>query len=150
MPVVETTPPVLARPKACVSRLYSPQVGARLSTGSALTWIDPQPLHRRKVNHLATFANRVSRDVVTAPTDGHKQVVVAGEVHSVHDIGDANAARDQRRPLIDHAVPDSAGIVIARVAPVLALRQAQMAAGVLATDFDVLAFGNPVNSRRCE
>jgi hypothetical protein len=115
-----------------------------------LTWIDPQPLHRRKVNHQATFANRVSRDVVTAPTDGHKQVVVAGEVHSVHDIGDANAARDQRRPLIDHAVPDSAGIVIARVAPVLALRQAQMAAGVLATDFDVLAFGNPVNSRRCE
>src|SRR5215472_7143279 len=26
IPVVETTPPVLARPKACVSRLYSPQV----------------------------------------------------------------------------------------------------------------------------
>ena len=42
MPVVETTPPVLARPKAWVSRLYSPQVRpasarAMRFTGSTLT-----------------------------------------------------------------------------------------------------------------
>ena len=42
MPVVDTTPPVLARPKAWVSRLYSPQVrpaSARAvrPTGSTLT-----------------------------------------------------------------------------------------------------------------
>src|ERR1700756_2322201 len=42
IPVVETTPPVLAKQKACVSRLYSPQVrpaSARAvrPTGSTLT-----------------------------------------------------------------------------------------------------------------
>ena len=47
--------------------------------------------------------------------DGDEQVLAAREVHRAHDVGDAGAANDQRRPLVVRAVPDRARLVIAVV-----------------------------------
>jgi hypothetical protein len=45
-----------------------------------------------------------------------KNPVLASEVHRGDDIGDPSAAGDERRFLVDHAVPDLAGLVVALVA----------------------------------
>jgi hypothetical protein len=41
--------------------------------------------------------------------------VCARESNRRHDVGDATAPDDGRGPLVDHAVPDSAGAVVVRV-----------------------------------
>jgi hypothetical protein len=51
-----------------------------------------------------------------APTpDGHEQIVLIGEAHRCHDIGDPGALDDQRWVSVDHAVPHGPRIVIVRV-----------------------------------
>ena len=39
----------------------------------------------------------------------------AGELHGAEDISDPGAAEDERRPPVDHAVPDFSCLVIASV-----------------------------------
>ena len=47
--------------------------------------------------------------------DGELQVLAAGELHRGDDVRDAGSADDQRRPLVDHAVPDRPRLVVAGV-----------------------------------
>jgi hypothetical protein len=42
--------------------------------------------------------------------------VGAGEVNRVDHVGDASAAGDERRPLVDIGIPDLAGRIVARIA----------------------------------
>ena len=56
--------------------------------------------------------------VVAAAADGEEQAVVAAEVHRRDDVGDVDAARDQPRPLVDHAVVERARRVVVGVAAV--------------------------------
>jgi hypothetical protein len=46
------------------------------------------------------------------------QIVRAGEVDCVHDIGNAGTASDERGPLIDHAIPHLPRGIILRVAKI--------------------------------
>ncbi len=55
-------------------------------------------------------------DVVAAPAHRNEQVVLAGEVDRVYDVGHARRAGYERGPPVDHAVPDLAGLFVARVA----------------------------------
>ena len=52
---------------------------------------------------------------MAASTDGDKQTLVAAEVHRGDDIGDVHAARNQARPLVDHAVVKSTGCIVVSI-----------------------------------
>ena len=43
------------------------------------------------------------------------RALIAAEVHGRDDIGDVHAARDQERPLVDHAVVKSTGGIVVRI-----------------------------------
>jgi hypothetical protein len=42
--------------------------------------------------------------------------VGAREIDGLDHIGDPSTAGDERRPTVDHAIPDSTGLIVARVA----------------------------------
>ena len=115
IPVVEIWPPVVARPKAWVSRSNSPHVTPG-SARRAVLGIDPCAFHRRQVDHQTVVACGVAGDVVAATAHRHQQLMRASEVKGIDDVGGPAAACDHRRPFIDHTIPDSAGVVVADLA----------------------------------
>ena len=78
--------------------------------------IDAHALHQREVDHQAVVAAAEARAIVAAAPDGDEQALVAAEVHRGDDVGDVHAARDQARPLVDHAVVQRTGGVVVGVA----------------------------------
>ena len=46
------------------------------------------------------------------PRTAMEQIVLAPEIHRRDDVGDVGAARDQRRPLVDHAVVERARLIV--------------------------------------
>src|SRR6202043_1586306 len=93
MPVVETTPPVLARPKACVSSVVFAPSQASLGPRGARLRIDPYALHRRQVDHQPALAHGVAGDVVAAAAHREQEPVGAGKTHRRDDVGRPGAAR---------------------------------------------------------
>ena len=81
----------------------------------ALGRIDPDPLHHRQIDDQAVVDAAEARPVVAAAADGDEQLVVAAEIHRGHHVGDVRAARDEQRPLVDHAVVKLARLIIVRV-----------------------------------
>ena len=61
-------------------------------------------LHWRQVEHHAAIDRSSARNVVTAATNRDFEAELAGEIDGIHDVGDAAAAGDQRRALVDEAV----------------------------------------------
>src|SRR5215203_7270300 len=47
--------------------------------------------------------------------NGQRQAILACEVHGIYHVGCASRAHDERWPLVDHAVVDLAGFVVAVV-----------------------------------
>ena len=90
--------------------------GPALSAGRAAHRIDADAPHAREVDHQAALAYSDARDIVAAASYRHQQVVGPGEVDRRDDIGGPSTAGDERGVAVDHAVPDCAGVVIARVA----------------------------------
>jgi hypothetical protein len=82
------------------------------STRRPLRGINSNAPHLRQVDYEATIAGRITRDIVTAATHRHQKIVRAREIHGVDDVGDPATANDQGRLLIDHSVPDLAGVVV--------------------------------------
>jgi hypothetical protein len=78
--------------------------------------VDTHPVHLREVDHEGTVADGLAGDVVAAAFDGDEQAVLAGELHAMHDVGGVDAAGDERRAAVDHAVPDLAGVAVVAVA----------------------------------
>ena len=74
IPVVETAPPVVASPNACVSRSNSPQVRPAWAWARPGAGVDPHALHRRQVDDDAVVADRLPGDVVPAAADRDRQV----------------------------------------------------------------------------
>ena len=117
MPVVELMPVGVARPNACVSRSKSPSVAPGSTRASARDRIDAHRLHRRQIDHHAAVAaprcprccDRRRAPATTAPA-------FAREIDGGAHVGRAGAAHDQTGPAVDHAVPDGARRVIARLA----------------------------------
>ena len=88
---------------------------AGLRPGRTRHRIDPDPLHRREVDHEAAFAERVTADAVAAGAHRYQQVSPAGEVNRGDDIGDSRAASDAGGAAVDRSVPDRTRGVVARV-----------------------------------
>src|SRR5262249_45601667 len=53
--------------------------------------------------------------VVSAAADGDEHLLLTPEVYGSDDVGDVGAARDETRPLVDHAVVESAYLVVVGV-----------------------------------
>ena len=76
--------------------------------------IDMDALHRRQIDHDAVVDRRSSGDIVAPASHRDLKAEFSAERQGIDDVGDAVAARDQRRPLVDETVMDASGIVIAR------------------------------------
>ena len=115
IPVVDTSPPVTASPNACVSWSKSAQVQPPSATGGATRRVDAHRGHGGQVDDDAAVAGGEAGQRVPAAADGDEQVLAARELDRAHDVGDAGAADDQRRPPVVGAVPDRARLVVALV-----------------------------------
>ncbi|MER8950940.1 hypothetical protein [Mesorhizobium sp. M0185] len=69
---------------------------------------------------------------MTTAADGDEEALRSGEVDGRDDIAGFGAIEDSRRPLIDHAIPNSARLVIARI-----VRKDQIAANRLPEPGDI-------------
>src|SRR5262245_33196842 len=78
--------------------------------------VNPDALHPGQVNHQAAITHAVTRDVVATAAYRHQQTVGAGEVDGVDHVGDASAAGNERRPLVDIGIPHLTGLIVALVA----------------------------------
>ena len=97
------------------------RVGGVIDVARRAAGIDPygsacrihaHALHHREVDHQSVVAAAKAWAVVAAAADGDEQALVAAEVHRGDDVGDVHAARDQARPLVDHAVVKSTGGIV--------------------------------------
>src|SRR5262245_20329863 len=77
--------------------------------------IDPHTLHGGEVDNQSVVARTEPRAVVAAAANGDEQAVVASEVHGADDIRYIGAVRDQARALVDHAVIERTGLVVALI-----------------------------------
>jgi hypothetical protein len=77
--------------------------------------IDLDVAQQREVDHDAVVARPQPGAVVPAAADGERQVVLARESDGPGHVLGPGAARDQRRPLVDHRVVDLAGLVVVGV-----------------------------------
>ena len=116
MPVVEIAPPVVARPWIAASRLSSDQRTPPCARSGPRLRVDVDAPHLRQVDHQPAVGHGPAGDVVAAAAHRHLQPALAAEQHGLRDVGRPPAARDDRRPLVDEAVVDPAGLVVARLA----------------------------------
>ena len=79
---------------------------ATFDANGACRWIDADTLHAREVDHQAIVTGAQARAIVPATAHRQRQLVLAGEVDRGDDVGDIDAAGDQRGSLVDHAVVD--------------------------------------------
>src|SRR5262249_53591191 len=92
-----------------------PPLDAALGPSRTPGRVNPDALHPAQVNHQATVAHAVARDVMAAAAHRHQQLVGTGEVDRVDYIGGASAAGNECRPLVDIGIPDLAGLIVARI-----------------------------------
>ena len=70
----------------------------------------------RQIDHQAAIAYRIAGDIMATTTHRYQELMGTGEVNCADDIGDPGAAGDEPWALIDHAVPDFAGLVVVGIA----------------------------------
>ena len=88
---------------------------AALRPGRAGARVHVDALHGGQVDDQATVVGAVARRPVTAAAHGHHDAGRPCEVDRLLHIGDAGAARDERRPAVDVAVPHAPGGLVAAV-----------------------------------
>jgi hypothetical protein len=110
-PVVEIMPPVVARPNGYVAAFRSPHVAPRHSSGVGQR-VDPDTAHAEQVDHDSVVAGAEARDAMAAATHLDGQVVVGSEPDGRHHVSSVRRLHDHRRPPVDHAVTDSACLVV--------------------------------------
>jgi hypothetical protein len=77
--------------------------------------VNTDAVHRRKIDDKRTIGDRRSGHIVTAATNGDRQVMIAREPDRGQDIGDLKAAGDHRRMAVDHPVPDLTRRIVRRI-----------------------------------
>ena len=115
-PVVEMIPHGTARPCSCVAASTSPQVAPPPTRTVRALGIDRDRVQQREIDDDAVVDAPEPAAVVTAAADRQGQVVRAGEGDHARHVVRARAARDHRRPLVDHRVEQSTRLVVARIA----------------------------------
>ena len=89
---------------------------ACLRPHSPIVWIDVDVLHRRHIDHDAAITRRESGDAVAAGSHRDGQTAISREVDRGDDVfGVAALCDESRAPMIEHAVVDLAGVVVAGV-----------------------------------
>ena len=114
-PVVETRPPVTARPWAWVAASSSPQVSPASARQVRVPGSTSMPFMGRR--SIVTPSSQTAFPVTLWPppyTDT-RMAVVAGEADGRRHVSGVRAARDERRAAVDHRVEDPAELVVARV-----------------------------------
>ena len=86
-----------------------------LDAGTVCGWIDVHRAHTREIEHDASVANRITRDVVTAAPHGQSHAVLASEVDPLDHIRGSQCLDDHAGSAIYHAVPDGSRRVVARL-----------------------------------
>src|SRR5207237_10568145 len=69
----------------------------------------------REIDDQAIIADSQPSGVVSSTPDGNEEVVLTTEVDRRNDIGHIGTSRDQGGMLVDHAVVDFAGCVVALI-----------------------------------
>ena len=110
---MEITPPVVAKPWTLVARLYSFHVTPACARTRRVAGIDMDAAHRREIDHQAAVGRREPRDVVAAAAHRDLDAGVAAEVDGVANVGGVRATRDEPGALVDQAVVDAPGVVVA-------------------------------------
>ena len=115
-PVVETMPNGTARPKACVAWSTSPDVqpGSTRTVRFAGSTRTPFIIDRSMTSPSSQLPS--PGPLWPPPRMAMSRPLLAPEVHRRDDVGDVGAARDQQRPLVDHAVVERARLVVVGVA----------------------------------
>jgi hypothetical protein len=93
-----------------------PPLNTALGLDGTLGGVNPDALHPAQVNHQAAVTHAVARDIMAATAHRHQQTVGASEVDGVDHVGDASAAGNERRPLVDIGIPHLTGLIVALVA----------------------------------
>ena len=78
--------------------------------------VHPDSLQPRQVDHEPPVADAETRTVVPTPAHREEQLLLAGEGDARHHVRHVRAPRDQRGPLVDHAVVDLPSGIVGRVA----------------------------------
>jgi hypothetical protein len=89
--------------------------GAALGPDHLLQRVDPDPAHRRQVDHQAAVGDRQAGHVVAAAADRDLGRLLAAEPERVHHVGHRAAAGDQRGPFVDQPVVHAAGLLVGRI-----------------------------------
>jgi hypothetical protein len=80
--------------------------------GTTPVGVDPNGGHEGEIEHQSAFRHRESERAVTAAAHPYLETLTATEAHRGGDIGRPRAASNNRRPPIDHRVPDLPRLVI--------------------------------------
>src|SRR5262249_17817050 len=89
--------------------------GPALDAGSRPHGIDTNASHWSQIGHETAIAYRLASDVVPAAAHRDQKIVLPRDPHRVDDVSRAGTTDDERRPLVDHAVPNLADIVVVLV-----------------------------------
>ena len=116
IPVVDTTPSVVANPERVRGAVELPQREPGFGPGRPRLWINPEGFHARQVEHDGAVAHGVPGDAVTAPAHREREVVSTCERDAAAHVGRINSPDHGERAPIDHAVEHRAGRVVATVA----------------------------------
>ena len=87
-----------------------------LRVGDLSLWVHPDAAHERHVEHHRAVGRGQARDVVSSAFEAEQNIGFARELHAREHVGNAEAARDDGGPSIDHGVPDRSGLLKAHVA----------------------------------
>jgi hypothetical protein len=87
-------------------------LGAAGGPGTEPGGVDVDTAHVGEVDHEAAFAHALAAEVVAATLDRHQQAVFAGEVDAGLHVGRAGTPADDGRLVVDHPVPDPAGVLV--------------------------------------
>jgi hypothetical protein len=87
----------------------------RLDAGGTVRRINLDALHQRQVDHHAARTHGVACGAVITAANRHDHTRSPHHPKRRNHVGDIEASRDDRRPTVDHAVPDRAYVVEAGV-----------------------------------
>ena len=93
MPVVEITPPVVARPCSCVAKIELAQVTPPCADRAPRRGINGYRLHQGKIDHHPALNAGSSGDVVAASANGDLQAVLPRECDAGGDVSLVLASR---------------------------------------------------------
>ena len=115
-PVVDTRPPVVARPWLERRAIEVGPDRAAAHTGDPAGGVDLDVAHRPQVEDDAVVAQRQAGDGVAAGAHGDREVVLAGEGEGGDDVLDGERLHDVARTALDHRVEQRAAVVVGRAA----------------------------------